>query len=284
MKKTLIVLLSSMILISSFVGCGNKKELETPKQIKIIESETKDIDKNADSYLQPYDNTSNKKRLDIIVNMDKENYTDEELSNKYNSICKDIFNKIQDNAINIKDLEEINFNAIVSGKSIEDSKIICYKYTNSDGSIYYSLGSLTNSNDFKEKTQAEKDEETKKALEATENFKKIEEENNIIEVPSKPGYFNADKLLDNLEEGNTELDKAKSSFELQDKDSKKVVKVNLIYKNKVLVVGIVNNIRNNIASVLGKQCDEIDLTITQENPMDVYECKYANGAWDKEVK
>ncbi|MGU8394928.1 hypothetical protein ACV3NB_01920 [Clostridium perfringens] len=62
------------------------------------------------------------------------------------------------------------------------------------------------------------------------------------------------------------------------------MKVNLIYKNKVLVVGIVKNIRNNIASALGNQCDEIDLTITQENPKDVYECKYIDSAWDKEVK
>lgn len=57
-----------------------------------------------------------------------------------------------------------------------------------------------------------------------------------------------------------------------------------MYKNKVLIVGRVKNIRNNIESALKDQCDEIDLTITQEHPMDVYECKYTGGAWDKEVK
>lgn len=284
MKKLIISLLSLFILGNLFVGCGQEKETPTAKQVKIIENETKEIDKNAEAYLQPYDNTSNRYRLDITVNIDKENYTDEELSNKYNSICEEIFKKIEDNAINIKDLEEITFNAKVSGKSIEDSKITCYKYPNNDGSIYFALGLLTSSDAFREKTQAEKDEKDKRVSEATENFKKIGEENKIVEVPTESGYFSAPKLLDNVEEGNTGLSKEKSSFQLVENDGKKIVKVNLIYKNKVLIVGIVNNIRNNIASALGNQCDEIDLTITQEKPMDVYDCKYTNGVWDKEVK
>ncbi|MDC4243472.1 hypothetical protein [Clostridium perfringens] len=284
MKKLIISLLSLFILGNLFVGCGQEKETPTAKQVKIIENETKDIDKNAEAYLQPYDNTSNRYRLDITVNIDKENYTDEELSNKYNSICEEIFKKIEDNAINIKDLEEINFNAIVSGKSIEDSKINCYKYPNNDGSIYFALGALTSSDDFREKTQAEKDEKSKKVSEATENFKKIGEENKIVEIPSEPGYFEAPKLLDNLKEGKSGLAREKASFELKVDNDKKIVKVRLIYKNQVLIVGIVNNIRNNIANALGNQCDEIDLTIIQEKPMDLYECKYKNGLWDKEVK
>ncbi|MGG7077397.1 hypothetical protein [Clostridium sardiniense] len=41
------------------------------------------------------------------------------------------------------------------------------------------------------------------------------------------------------------------------------------------------NIKNNIKSAFKDKCDGIDLIITQENPMEVYECKYTNGSWDK---
>ncbi|EIF2086695.1 hypothetical protein NML04_01990 [Clostridium perfringens] len=46
-------------------------------------------------------------------------------------------------------------------------------------------------------------------------------ENNIVEVLSKPGHFNAPKLLVNVEEGKIGLSKEKSSFELKDDNGKK---------------------------------------------------------------
>ncbi|MBM7836497.1 hypothetical protein [Clostridium sardiniense] len=87
-----------------------------------------------------------------------------------------------------------------------------------------------------------------------------------------------------INEGNTDLKTGASSFEVINDNNRKIVKVNLIYKNKVLIVGILNNIRKNVENAFKDQCDEIDLSITQENPTDVYECKYIDSSWDKEVK
>lgn len=273
MKKIIAILLSCILVVTLFVGCGNKKQDE-PKMKDVIES----------VYNNAYINSSDGNQLYIHVKLESNNKTNKELSDEYNEICKKIFDKIQPIVLKDEKINEIVFTALNNNKDYKEADIRYYKSVNNDGSEYFYLGSLTTGDDFREKTQAEKDEENKKISEAAENFKKIGKENNIVEVPNNQGYFSASKLLDNIEEGNSELKKSKSSFELVNKDNKKIVKVNLIYKNKVLVVGIVKNIRNNIESAFKDQCDEIDLSITQENPMDVYECKYINGSWDKEVK
>ncbi|AQM61297.1 hypothetical protein [Clostridium baratii] len=115
------------------------------------------------------------------------------------------------------------------------------------------------------------------------------EENNkeLVEVPNEYGYFEAPKLLESLKQS-TGLKTDSPIFKLVNrdgkKDGKKIVKVTLTYENKVLIAGIVKDIRNNIESAFKNQCDEIDLTIIQENPMDVYEYKYIDGSWDKEVE
>ncbi|MDU6337835.1 MAG: hypothetical protein E6594_18960 [Clostridium sporogenes] len=122
----------------------------------------------------------------------------------------------------------------------------------------------------------------KKEQQTMDNMnEQLKEKNQIVKVPDEDGYFEAPKLLENIKKGNIQL--KSSNFKVINKNGKKIVKVNLIYKNEVLIVGVVKNIRNNIESALSDQCDEIYLTITQENPMDLYECKYVNGSWDKEV-
>lgn len=297
MKKRLLVLLSAMMISTSiFVGCdlSNKSNEKNNYIIKSVGDEVvsggnlyneiisvyKDVDVEYDSQDSKQDG---EKYLIIKIKLD--NISNEsELSNKFNDIAKKILKKIEPLAVKYENLQDIKFEATVNGNELKDATIRCYKSINSDNKIYYEFGLETDAANFKEKTKEEKEEEDRKASEAIENFKKIDKENKIIELPSEPGYFDASKLLDNLEEGKSGLSRDKASFELKVDNDKKIVKVRLIYKNQVLIVGIVNNIRNNIASALGKQCDEIDLTIIQENPMDLYECKYTNGAWDKEVK
>ncbi|XZJ32960.1 hypothetical protein ACSXDC_10680 [Clostridium perfringens] len=301
MKKGLVVLLSAiMISASIFIGCdlSNKSNEKNNYIIKAVGNEVVSsgelyneiisVYKNVDVLYDSQDSKQDGKKY-LIIKIKLTDSSDEiKLSNEFNEISKNILKKIEPLAVKYENLQDIVFEAEVNDKELKDANIRCYKSINSDNKIYYEFGLETESANFKEKTKEEKEEEDRKVSEAIENFKKIgeknKEENKIVEIPSEPGYFKAPNLLDNLEEGKSGLSREKASFELKVDNDKKIVKVRLIYKNQVLIVGIVNNIRNNIVSALGKQCDEIDLTIIQENPTDLYECKYTNGAWDKEVK
>ena len=106
---------------------------------------------------------------------------------------------------------------------------------------------------------------------------------------SKSQMIDANKqypqLIDSLYVGSrTGFDKDSSSFEEVDKGKKKILNINLVYDNQMLTVGIVSHIRNCIENAFKDKYDEINLNILQKNPKDVYDCKYINGAWDKEVE
>lgn len=286
MKKIISILLSVMVTGILLAGCGNKEEKNNESIIKAVGTENvsggvlyddiTSIYKNVDvEYISKDDKVDGEKNLLIKIKLDNDKNT-KSLSDEFNKISKEIFDKIQSTAINYKNLYDINFSALVNNKECESATILCIRYVKDDGKVYYEFGSQTEAKDFKEK-----EEKPTNYIENHNN--EVEKNNQIVEVPDEEGNFNASKLLDNIQEGDSGLSKTKSSFELINKDNKKIVKVNLIYKNKVLIVGRVKNIRNNIESAFKDQCDEIDLTITQEHPMDVYECKYIDGSWDKEV-
>lgn len=87
------------------------------------------------------------------------------------------------------------------------------------------------------------------------------------------------KLVDALSRGNGGFKEDESSFESIKDGDKKILKVNLIYENEMLFVGVVDSIKNYMRYTFGKDYNEIDLSITQENPTNYYECKYIDGTW-----
>lgn len=278
MKKIITVLLSCILGVALFVGCGDKKD-------KVILDKSKDIT-SGDLYNSVTSIYKDSKLKLIVDSLDKNNKTlvielyfkkgdsnPKDLSDKYNNTCKEIVSKTEDVLNAYKDLTDIEFVPKVDGENV----ISYIRYKKSSNGFELD-GNMSTPSDF-EKSKIT-DEEINKI---TDNNLNNDESDNKIILPEK-GEFKAPKLLESLNEGNTVLKTGASSFEVINYNDKKIVKVNLIYKNKVLIVGIVNNIRNNIENAFKDQCDEIDLSITQENPMDVYECKYIDGSWDKEVK
>ncbi|WP_049041475.1 hypothetical protein [Clostridium sporogenes] len=283
MKKILSILMIAILGCVLFAGCGSSENLsemeKARKQVRKLESKVKETYNNAEGMLESDSDESDKYSFNVHVNLKRGNKTDKNLSDEYNKICKKIFNNIQADAAGIEKIHELNFIAIVDDKSIEDSSVTAYKRVDEDGTFH--LITLSDAKDFKVKTKAEKEEEKKEQQTMGNVNEQLKEKNQIVKVPDEDGYFEAPKLLENIKKGNIQL--KSSNFKVINKNGKKIVKVNLIYKNEVLIVGVVKNIRNNIESALSDQCDEIYLTITQENPMDLYECKYVNGSWDKEV-
>lgn len=282
MKKILSILMIAILGCVLFIGCNSSENLsEMGKQVRKLESKVKETYNDAEGMLE---SNGDKYSFNVHINLKRGNKTDKNLSDEYNKICKKIFNNIQTDAAGIEKIYELKFVAIVDSKSIEDSIVTAYREVKEDGTKF-DLITLSDAKDFKVKTKEEKEAEKNKAQQAMDNMNeqlKEKEKNQIVKVPDEDGYFEAPKLLENIKKGNIQL--KSSNFKVVNENGKKIVKINLIYKNEVLIVGVVKNIRNNIESALSDQCDEIYLTITQENPMDLYECKYVNGSWDKEVK
>lgn len=93
------------------------------------------------------------------------------------------------------------------------------------------------------------------------------------------------QLMNDLAIGDeTGFEKDGSSFEEIDKGKKKILDVNLVYDNQMLRVGEVSHIRSCLENAFKDKYNEIDVSILQKNPKDVYDCKYINGAWDKKVE
>lgn len=278
MKKIIAILLSCVLGITLLVGCGdekNKINLDKSKDITsgdIYDSVTS-IYKDSKLKLIVDSIDKNNKTLVIELYFKKGDGTPKTLSDKYNNTCKEIVSKTEEVLNTYKDLTDIEFVPKVDGENV-----ISYIRYKKSSNRFELDGNMSTPSDF-EKSKIT-DEEINKI---TDNNLNDGESDNKITLPER-GEFKAPKLLESLNEGNTGLKTGASSFEVINDNDKKIVKVNLIYKNKVLIVGIVNNIRNNIENAFKNQCDEIDLSITQESPMDVYECKYIDGSWDKEVK
>ncbi|AUN10451.1 hypothetical protein [Clostridium botulinum] len=297
MKKILSILMIAILGCVVFAGCGESKKTESYENkisaagdeivsggnvYDVITSIYKDVNIE---YKSEDEQLTGTKNLYIGIKLDKKKKTPQVLSEEYNKVCKEILKKVSPILAKYENLNNVQFQAFVNDKPDEDTNIYCLRQINDKNEIYYDLGAVTEAKNFELKTKAEKEEEENKAQQAMDNMNeqlKEKEKNQIVKVPDEDGYFEAPKLLENIKKRNIQL--KSSNFKVVNENGKKIVKINLIYKNEVLIVGVVKNIRNNIESALSNQCDEIDLTITQENPMDIYECKYIDGSWDKEVK
>ncbi|MBE1305666.1 hypothetical protein G4W71_16815 [Clostridium botulinum] len=297
MKKILSILMIAILGCVLFTGCGESKKTKSDENkisaagdeivsggnvYDTITSVYKDVNIE---YKSEDEQLTGKKNLYIGIKLDKKDKTPQVLSEEYNKVCEEILKKASPILAKYENLNNVQFQAFVNDKPDEDTNIYCLRQINDKNEIYYDLGAATEAKNFELKTKAEKEEEEKNAQQAMDNMNeqlKEKEKNQIVKVPDEDGYFEAPKLLENIKKGNIQL--KSSNFKVVNENGKKIVKINLIYKNEVLIVGVVKNIRNNIESALSNQCDEIDLTITQEKPMDIYECKYIDGSWDKEVK
>ncbi|EPY2290957.1 hypothetical protein [Clostridium sporogenes] len=260
MKKILSILM--IICIILLTGCSGKKlnENEEITNGDIYNSITA-ISKN--SNMKFVNDKENRNVLKVYIPIKGED--PKKINDEFKTIINSIMNKTSSVFKQYKNLEEIEFLLLLNGKESSEA-VVDYMKTDDDKFEIYVESFL----------------KEKKEQQTMDNMnEQLKEKNQIVKVPDEDGYFEAPKLLENIKKGNIQL--KSSNFKVINKNGKKIVKVNLIYKNEVLIVGVVKNIRNNIESALSDQCDEIYLTITQENPMDLYECKYVNGSWDKEV-
>lgn len=159
MKKILAILLSVILGAALFVGCGEKKEEKSSvNQVKDLQEQIKSVYNDSDSYIQPYDNESDRERLDIYIKLKKENKNDKDLSNEYNDICKKILDKVKFSAAKIDKIYGMNFKAVIDDKEVEDANITCEKYTKQKGIYYFDfLGLLTEPKDFKVVTDTPKE-------------------------------------------------------------------------------------------------------------------------------
>lgn len=269
MKKIMAILINCFLIVTLLVSCGNNIRID--KTTTITNGKIYDLVKSKHreceiKYLiDPIDKS--KGSFEIYLDFKKEN--PQKISDTYNKICNEVIKEGTKEFNRYEGLDSIQFVVRVNG----DNKGPYLTYNRDKDSF-----KLKNEEGMSKKEDFEEHEEEDSYLDEEPEVNKDK-----VNVPEKEGEFNIpQKLMENINFGKINLEY--SSFKVIKKGEKKIVKVDLLYGGRVLIVGIVTRIRNNIEKSFKDQCDEIDLSITQKHPMDVFECKYIDGTWDKEIK
>lgn len=272
MKKLILITVACLISVVLFVGCRDKSVLKDGEEIKQgdIYKYITSIDSNIKIKFinDPYKEGT----LEICIPIKKD--SDKKESEEFNKISDEIFNKIKDCAKDYEEIKDIEFYPIIDN-NYEEAISTNYKKNNSGEFELYGLKSDEDS--FKILNGNYKDAEFQ------DDDSSNEDTQDEIVVPYDKGEFTVPKsILQKITPGSCKLQYSK--FYLDKDGENKIIKIDLNYDGRVMTVGVVKKIRNNIENIFKEKCNEIDLTIVQQHPMDLYECKYINGSWDKEVK
>lgn len=271
MKKIILVLLSLILCLSLF-GCKHKSVLKDGEEVNKgdIYNDIISINKNIkikfinDPYLEG--------TLEIYIPIEQNN--DKKESEEFDKITNDVFNKINNNIKDYKEVKTIKFYPVINGN---EEKVIDTSYIKNSLGEFEIYGVKANEDSFKIINGNYKEKEVQNDNSVDYTMK------NTVIVPSNKGEFKVPKdFLKNITPSVCELNY--SRFYLDKEGENKIIKIDLTYNKKVMTVGVITKIRNNIENTFNNKCNEIDLTITQKKPMDLYECKFKNGKWDKEVK
>lgn len=269
MKKIFILMLS---LISIFILVGCNKNLTTEGEkvtsedlVKAIE----DVHKESNIYY-----TKDDERLSIELTY--KNTNADEIYNQFKDDTKKIINDKL--LLDYKQIQEVNFTPLVNKQTLacsdlyklEDNKFVLDKdhviNINNKDDIKNGLDILNGKSDSSSYTP----EEDKTPVENTND--------SSVSVPEK-GEFNPETLTNDLNIGNLVLEH--STFEVKENKGKKVIVVDLLYKDNALVKGIVTKIQFLLERAFKDSGYDIELCISQKHPMDLYRCKYIDGSWSE---
>lgn len=270
MKKIFILMLS---LISIFILVGCNKELTTEGEKVTSEDLVKSIEKvhkteniTFSTYLE---------KLSIEINY--KNTTAKDINKEFKENVNKIINDNKNLILDYKEIKKIEFIPLVDKKSlmcsdtyeIENNKISMYLDDVKEESIQRGLDII--SGKIKLNTESQNEESTTLVENNNTN-------NGSVSVPEK-GEFNPETLINDLNIGNLVLEH--STFEVKENKGKKVIVVDLLYKDNALVKGIVTKIQFLLEGAFKDSGYDIELCISQKHPMDLYRCKYIDGSWSE---
>ncbi len=270
MKKIFIL---TMLLISIFTlsGCNNN-QLSVNESGKVTSKELIDaiekVNKESNIYF-----VKDKGRLSIELNY--KNGNSKEVYNNFKDNVNKIIKDNKELILGYKDIKELGFTPLVDKQAlgcnilynVDDNKISINEDNASEDSIKGGLDTLNGDVDLDTNIS----EETKNTLNTGS-------EETSTPIPEK-GKFNPDTLINDLNIGNTLLEH--STFEVKENKGKKVIVVDLLYKDNALVKGIVTKIQFLLERAFKDSGYDIELCISQKHPMDLYRCKYIDGSWSE---
>lgn len=263
--KKIVALISTLIFTILLVGCG-AKTLTFTEDGKVTSEELiksiKNIHQDSGIYY-----TKEKSRLTI------------ELDYK-NSDYKTVYNEFEDDENKIVAMKETfleykNISEVVLKPLVDKQALACadtYVLDKGEMSILYTKEVteevIKTSLEIQNGTYSPKVDEKEEV-----NTNETPDNIDTISLPSE-GEFKDEKLIKELNIGNTGLKYSK--FKVEDG----VIKIDLLYRKRVLTKGVVKEIQDKISNALGSKGCEIELSISQEKPIDEYSCKY-NGSWSQ---
>lgn len=270
MKKTFI---SMLIVISIFILVGCNKQLTTNDNGKVTSEELvntiEKVHKDSNIYFE-------KDNYRLSIEFEYKNTNAKEIYKNF----KDDVNKIIDNnkklILDYKEIKEIDFKPLVDKQALGCS-LLC-KVENNNITIDEDNASENSIKGGLDIINGKIDSSINIPEEDTNTIENTNTNDGSISVPEE-GEFKPEILINDLNIGNTGLEH--STFEVKNNGDKKVISVDLLYKNQALVNGIVTKIQFLLERAFKDSGYDIELCISQKHPMDLYRCKYIDGSWSE---
>lgn len=271
MKKIFILMLS---LISIFILVGCNKNLTTENEEVTSKDLVKAIDDvHKDSYVYF---VKDKERLSIELTY--KNTNAEEIYSQFkNDTEKIINNKL---LLDYKEIKEVNFTPLVDKQTLACSDL--YKLQDNKFTLDKdNVTNIENKDSIKsglDIINGKVDSSSYTPEDGTTAVENTNTNDGSVSVPEK-GEFNPEILITDLNIGNLVLEH--STFEVKENKGKRVIVVDLLYKDNALVKGIVTKIQFLLERAFKDSGYDIEVCISQKHPMDLYRCKYIDGSWSE---